>query len=84
MVTKKKYIYIYYKLSFYLLGRGKPGWGRETTRPPWWPKELPWANVRMDARCEDEKQKVCCYNLSSSSALLATIKFLRVIKIVEA
>lgn len=27
-------------------------------RPPWWPKELPWANVRMDARTEDEKQKV--------------------------
>jgi hypothetical protein len=42
----------------FFLGRGKPGWGRETTRPPWWPKELPWANVRMDARCEDEKQKV--------------------------
>lgn len=39
-------------------GRGKPGWGRESTRPPWWPKELPWANVRMDARPEDEKQKV--------------------------
>lgn len=38
--------------------RGKPGWGRESMRPPWWPKELPWANVRMDARSEDEKQKV--------------------------
>ncbi|VVD04272.1 unnamed protein product [Leptidea sinapis] len=37
--------------------RGKPGWGRESTRPPWWPKDLPWANVRMDARSEDEKQK---------------------------
>ena len=43
----------------YSTGRGKPGWGRESTRPPWWPKELPWANVRMDARSEDEKQKVC-------------------------
>ncbi|XP_023317733.1 DNA-binding protein Ewg isoform X2 [Trichogramma pretiosum] len=41
----------------YSTGRGKPGWGRESTRPPWWPKELPWANVRMDARSEDEKQK---------------------------
>ena len=39
-------------------GRGKPGWGRETTRPAWWPKEVPWANVRMDARSEDQKQKV--------------------------
>ncbi|XP_026463233.1 DNA-binding protein P3A2 isoform X2 [Ctenocephalides felis] len=42
----------------YSTGRGKPGWGRESTRPPWWPKELPWANVRMDARTEDEKQKI--------------------------
>ncbi|XP_041766684.1 DNA-binding protein P3A2 isoform X5 [Anopheles merus] len=41
----------------YSTGRGKPGWGRDSTRPPWWPKELPWANVRMDARTEDEKQK---------------------------
>nr|CAD7394506.1 unnamed protein product [Timema cristinae] len=41
----------------YSTGRGKPGWGRESTRPVWWPKELPWANVRMDARSEDEKQK---------------------------
>ncbi|XP_011498913.1 PREDICTED: LOW QUALITY PROTEIN: DNA-binding protein P3A2 [Ceratosolen solmsi marchali] len=32
----------------YSTGRGKPGWGRESTRPPWWPKELPWANVRME------------------------------------
>lgn len=42
----------------YSTGRGKPGWGRESTRPSWWPKELPWANVRMDARSEDDKQKV--------------------------
>ncbi|KAK7872373.1 hypothetical protein R5R35_006996 [Gryllus longicercus] len=48
----------------YSTGRGKPGWGRESTRPPWWPKELPWANVRMDARSEDEKQK--CRNLQIS------------------
>ncbi|XP_049285699.1 DNA-binding protein P3A2 isoform X4 [Anopheles funestus] len=41
----------------YSTGRGKPGWGRDSTRPPWWPKELPWANVRMDARTEEEKQK---------------------------
>lgn len=42
----------------YSTGRGKPGWGRESTRPQWWPRELPWANVRMDARTEDEKQKI--------------------------
>lgn len=45
------------KLSSYS-GRGKPGWGRDSTRPEWWPKELPWANVRMDARTEEEKQKI--------------------------
>jgi len=44
----------------YSTGRGKPGWGKESTRPPWWPQDLPWANVRMDARTEDEKQKVFC------------------------
>lgn len=42
----------------YSTGRGKPGWGKESTRPAWWPKDLPWANVRSDARTEDEKQKV--------------------------
>ena len=42
----------------YSTGRGKPGWGRESTRPPWWPKELPWANVRRDARSEEENHKV--------------------------
>ncbi|XP_023234412.1 DNA-binding protein P3A2-like isoform X1 [Centruroides sculpturatus] len=42
----------------YSTGRGKPGWGKETTRPVWWPKDLPWANVRSDARSEEEKQKV--------------------------
>lgn len=42
----------------YSTGRGKPGWGKESTRPTWWPKDLPWANVRSDARTEEEKQKV--------------------------
>lgn len=39
-------------------GRGKPGWGKDQTKPAWWPKGVPWANVRMDARKNDEKQKV--------------------------
>lgn len=42
----------------YSTGRGKPGWGKDSTRPPWWPEDLPWANVRSDARDEDEKQRV--------------------------
>ena len=39
-------------------GRGKPGWGKESTKPTWWPEGLPWANVRSDARSEDEKLKI--------------------------
>ncbi|XP_043192673.1 DNA-binding protein Ewg-like isoform X6 [Amphibalanus amphitrite] len=42
----------------YSTGRGKPGWGKDATRPPWWPKDVPWANVRMDARTDEQKQKV--------------------------
>lgn len=42
----------------YATGRGKPGWGKESTRPPWWPEDLPWANVRSDVRSEEEKQRV--------------------------
>lgn len=42
----------------YSTGRGKPGWGKDTTRPPWWPETLPWANVRSDAREENEKQRI--------------------------
>jgi nuclear respiratory factor 1 len=49
----------------YSTGRGKPGWGREDTKPPWWPKEVPWANVRMDARDMKEKQKVFSLILES-------------------
>ena len=47
-----------YLFIFSKTGRGKPGWGKETTKPVWWPKGVPWANVRMDARNTDEKQKV--------------------------
>lgn len=42
----------------YSTGRGKPGWGKDTTKPIWWPKGVPWANVRMDARETEDKQKV--------------------------
>uniref|UniRef100_S4R7I0 Nuclear respiratory factor 1 n=1 Tax=Petromyzon marinus TaxID=7757 RepID=S4R7I0_PETMA len=39
-------------------GRGKPGWGKEACRPPWWPPHVPWANVRSDARSHQQKQLV--------------------------
>lgn len=41
----------------YSTGRGKPGWSKESNRPPWWPDDVPWANVRMDARPPDDKKK---------------------------
>lgn len=67
----------------YSTGRGKPGWGKESTRPPWWPKDLPWANVRSDARTEEDKQKVSwthalrqivinCYKFHGREDLLPT------------
>ncbi|XP_050508280.1 DNA-binding protein Ewg-like [Diabrotica virgifera virgifera] len=39
-------------------GRGKPGWSRESMRPLWWPEQLPWANIRMDCRSAEEKEKI--------------------------
>lgn len=42
----------------YSTGRSKPGWGKPECRPVWWPNDLPWANVRSDARSEDEKKRV--------------------------
>ena len=42
----------------YSTGRSKPGWGKEECRPHWWPDDLPWQNVRSDARTEEEKRKV--------------------------
>ncbi|BFZ10423.1 hypothetical protein BsWGS_13462 [Bradybaena similaris] len=38
--------------------RSKPGWGKPECRPNWWPQDLPWANVRSDARTEEEKKRV--------------------------
>lgn len=42
----------------YATGRGKPGWGKESFRPVWWPVDVPWANVRRDVRDEEIKLKV--------------------------
>lgn len=42
----------------YSTGRSKPGWGKAEYRPVWWPDDVPWANVRSDARSEEEKRKV--------------------------
>lgn len=67
----------------YSTGRGKPGWGKDSTRPAWWPETLPWANVRSDARDESEKQRISwtttlrqivtnCYKFHGRDDLLPT------------
>lgn len=53
----------------YSTGRGKPGWGRETTKPAWWPDDIPWQNVRSDTRSEEQKAK-----LSWTNALRMIVK----------
>ena len=40
----------------YSTGRGKPGWGKGDVRPPWWPEDVPWANVRSDIRTPEQKK----------------------------
>lgn len=42
----------------YSTGRGKPGWGKESCKPIWWPEDIPWANVRSDVRTEEQKSRV--------------------------
>lgn len=42
----------------YSTGRSKPGWGRQECRPVWWPSDLPWANVRIDVRSDEDKKRV--------------------------
>lgn len=67
-------------------GRGKPGWGKESTKPVWWPPDVPWANVRRDARSEDCKLKVSwttalrqivknCYQYHNREDLLLGVPF---------
>ena len=67
-------------------GRGKPGWGKESTKPIWWPPDVPWANVRRDARSEDSKLKVSwtqalrqivknCYQYHNREDLLLGVPF---------
>merc|ERR1719278_173846 len=59
----------------YSTGRGKPGWGKESTKPPWWPKHVPWANVRMDARSEEEKGKQLSWTHALREIVINCYKF---------
>lgn len=39
----------------YSLRSKRPRYGKEETKPPWWPKGAPWANVRKDIRSQKQK-----------------------------
>ncbi|XP_036296379.2 nuclear respiratory factor 1-like [Pipistrellus kuhlii] len=58
-------------------GRGKPGWGKESCKPVWWPEDIPWASVRRDVRTEEQKQRVgtgaTVATLADASELPATV-----------
>ncbi|XP_029103380.1 nuclear respiratory factor 1-like isoform X1 [Scleropages formosus] len=54
----------------YSTGRGKPGWGKESCKPMWWPDDIPWANVRSDVRTEDQKTR----QVSWTQALRTIVK----------
>lgn len=67
----------------YSLGRGKPGWGKKDHQPVWWPKDIPWANVRTDSRPPEEKAKLswshtlrrivkCCYQYHGRHDLIGS------------
>ncbi|CAL1544252.1 unnamed protein product [Lymnaea stagnalis] len=50
--------------------RSKPGWGKPECRPPWWPADLPWANVRSDARTDKRVRNI----VSWTEALRTIVK----------
>ncbi|KAL4640735.1 nuclear respiratory factor 1-like isoform X1 [Arapaima gigas] len=54
----------------YSTGRGKPGWGKESCKPVWWPDDIPWANVRSDVRTEAQKTR----QVSWTQALRTIVK----------
>lgn len=42
----------------YSTQRGKPGWGKEDNKPPWWPEGIPFENIRIDPRSSEEKKQL--------------------------
>lgn len=57
----------------YSTGRGKPGWGKESCKPIWWPEDIPWANVRSDVRTEEQKQRVGSPRVCLPSAFVGDV-----------
>lgn len=39
----------------YSTGRRKVRWGRQASKPDWWPSDIPWENVRCDGRSQLQK-----------------------------
>lgn len=39
------------------LQKGKPGWAKDDMKPPWWPDNVPWQNVRSDVRSDLQKEQ---------------------------
>lgn len=65
--------------------RSKPGWNKPEYKPPWWPDEAPWANVRCDMRTDEQKKQMSwtdvlrnivlsCYNYHGRQDLLPSFK----------
>lgn len=32
--------------------------GKDSVKPPWWPKHVPWCNIRNDTRSQSDIKKV--------------------------
>jgi len=32
-----------------------PQWGKESSKPLWWPSSIPWQNIKRDCRRKEEK-----------------------------
>lgn len=69
----------------YSTGRGKPGWGKESCKPIWWPEDIPWANVRSDVRTEEQKQRVrgcvSAFRLGQDHSALQTCNLCAVVSV---
>ncbi|WAR25102.1 P3A2-like protein [Mya arenaria] len=53
--------------------RSKPGWGKMECRPPWWPNEVPWANVRSDVRTDEQKRNAAFPQSGLMNTMIQTI-----------
>lgn len=57
-MTQAQLRYFIPEMLKFSTGKSKPGWGKPECRPPWWPDDVPWANVRSDVRDDETKRMV--------------------------